>query len=92
MTIESLIRYRQMLARLTAKQAQAVVDFEDASLPIAAVAQDAQQAQADDVAAHEMQFDDAAIPAGVSAQDSVTLPEDFKLPVAVKRRKGKGSK
>lgn len=87
MTIESMIR-----ARNAAKRAASVVDFEDASSPIAAVAQDAQQGQADDVAVHEMQFDDAAIPAAVSAQDSVTLPEDFKLPVAVKRRKGKGSK
>lgn len=87
MTIESMIR-----ARNAAKRAASVVDFEDASLPIAAVAQDAQQGQGDDLAAHEMQFDDAATPAAVSAQDSVTLPEDFKLPVAVKRRKGKGSK
>ena len=88
MTIESIIR-----ARLAAKQAPAVVDFEDATAPVVVAAQDAQQGQGSDLAAHEMQFDAAAIPAAVSAQDDDILPADWQLPPkAVKRRKGKGSK
>lgn len=88
MTIESIMR-----ARLAAKQAQAVVDFEDAAAPVVADAQDAQQGQGGDLAAHEMHLDAAAIPAAVSAQDDDILPADWQLPPkAVKRRKGKGSK
>jgi hypothetical protein len=88
MTIESMI-----LARILARRRQAVVDFEDATAPIADSAQDAQQGQASDLAAHEMHFDDASIPAAVSASDDATLPADWQLPPkGVKRRKGKGSK
>lgn len=88
MTIESMI-----LARILARRRQAVVDFEDASAPVAESAQDAQQGQASDLAAHEMQFDAASIPAAVSASDDAILPADWQLPPkAVKRRKGKGSK
>ena len=89
MTIESMIKAR--LAALHA--ARAAVDFEDATAPIATAAQQAQQAQGDELAAHEMPLVAASIPAAVSAQDDDILPADWQLPPkAVKRRKGKGSK
>lgn len=88
MTIESLMR-----SRLASRTAPAVVDFEDATAPVVECAQDAQQQQGDELAAHEMQFAPASIPAAVSAQDDAVLPSDWQLPPkAVKRRKGKGSK
>jgi hypothetical protein len=89
MTIESMIKAR--LAALHA--ARAAVDFEDVSAPIATAAQDAQQGQGDELAAHEMHLGTASIPTAVSAQDDDILPADWQLPPkAVKRRKGKGSK
>jgi hypothetical protein len=88
-TIESMIK-----ARLTALHAaRAAADFADVSAPIATAAQDAQQGQGDELAAHEMPLDAVSIPAAVSAQDDDILPADWQLPPkAVKRRKGKGSK